>query len=100
MCCDLTWRRLLHGLDGGELCFALQAITKTKTNDTVQMVIVLVFNESANIKIALYTYLRLTLNGNYVGWAKVREQREYSTAHGYLQSHQSLCWSNNKAKVT
>ena len=29
MCCDLTWRRLLHGLDGGELCFTLQAITNT-----------------------------------------------------------------------
>ena len=27
MCCDLTWRRLLHGLDGSELCFTLQAIT-------------------------------------------------------------------------
>ena len=43
--------------------------TKTKTNDTVQMVIVLVFNESANTKIASYTYLRLTLKENYVGWA-------------------------------
>ena len=39
------------------------------------MAIVLVFNESANTKIPLYTYLRLTLNGNYVGWAEVRVLR-------------------------
>ena len=44
-------------------------LQKPKTKDTVQMAIVLVFNESSNTKIALYTYLRLTLNGNYVYWA-------------------------------
>ena len=33
------------------------------------MAIILVFNECANNKIAWYTYLRLTLNGNYVGTA-------------------------------
>ena len=33
------------------------------------MAIVLVFNESANSKTALYTCIKLTLNGNYVGWA-------------------------------
>ena len=35
------------------------------------MAIVLVFNESSNTKIVLYTYLRLTLNGHYVGWHKL-----------------------------
>ena len=44
-------------------------LQKPQTKDTVQMAIVLVFNESENTKIALYTYLRPTLNGNYVGWA-------------------------------
>ena len=38
---------------------------------------VLVFKESANTKIALYTYLSLTLNENYVGWAKIRVLKEY-----------------------
>ena len=31
--------------------------------------IILVFNESAIAKIALCTYLRMTLNGNFVGLA-------------------------------
>ena len=44
-------------------------LQKLQTKDTVQMAIVLVFNESAHTKIALHTYLRLTLDGNYVGWA-------------------------------
>ena len=44
-------------------------LQKPQTKDTVQMALVLVFNESSNTKIALYTYLRLTLNENYVGWA-------------------------------
>ena len=57
----------------------------------------LVFNESATAKIALCTYLRLTLNGNYVGWAWVL--REY-TIRGYRRSRQSRCWSNNKAQIT
>ena len=39
------------------------------TKDIAQMAIVLVVNESANTKIALCNNLRLTLNGNYVGWA-------------------------------
>ena len=43
--------------------------TKPQTKGTVQMAKVLVNNESANTKMALYTYLRLTLNGNYVGGA-------------------------------
>ena len=42
-------------------------LQKPQTKDTVQIAIVLVFNESANTKIALYTCLRLTLDGNYVG---------------------------------
>ena len=33
------------------------------------MALFLVINESATAKTALWTYLRLTLNGNYVGWA-------------------------------
>ena len=44
-------------------------LQKPQTKDTVQMAIVLVFNKSSNTKIGLYTYLRLTLNQNYVGWA-------------------------------
>ena len=44
---------------------------KPSTKDTLQLAILLVFNESVNTQIALYTYLRLTLNENYVGWAKV-----------------------------
>ena len=41
------------------------------------MAIVLAFNERANTKLALYTYLRLTLDENYVGGAYVRVLREY-----------------------
>ena len=70
-------------------------LQKPQTKGPVQMVIVLVFNESANTKKALDIYLRLTLNGNYVGWAKVRVLREYSIARGYHRSRQSRCWSNN-----
>ena len=70
-------------------CIFLQ---KPDTKDTVQMAIVLVFNESANTKIALYYHLKLTLNGNYIGWAKVRVLREYSMAR--------QCWSNNNAQIT
>ena len=44
-------------------------LQKPQTKDTVQMAIVLVCYESANTKIAFWTYLSLTLNGNYVGWA-------------------------------
>ena len=33
------------------------------------MALFLVFNESATAKIALCTYLKPTLNGNFVGWA-------------------------------
>ena len=49
--------------------------TKPQTKDIVQRAIVLVFNESANVKTVLYTYLRLTLNGNYVGWSYIRVLR-------------------------
>ena len=45
--------------------------TKTSNQNTVQLGIVLVFNESANFKRALYTNLRLKLEENYAGWAKV-----------------------------
>ena len=44
--------------------FSLQ---KPDTKNTVQKAKVLVFNESAKTKIALYTYLRLTLDGNLCG---------------------------------
>ena len=33
------------------------------------MAMILVFNETENTKIALYTYLMLTLDGNYEGSA-------------------------------
>ena len=39
----------------------------TATKDTAQMALFLVFNESATAEIALCTYLKLTLNGNFVG---------------------------------
>ena len=57
-------------------------LQKTLTKDTAQMALFLVFNESANTKTALCTYLRLTLNGNFVGWAQVQVLREYSIACG------------------
>ena len=47
---------------------------KPLTKDTAQMSLFLVFNESATAKIALRTYLKRTylkptINENYVGWA-------------------------------
>ena len=46
-------------------------LQKHLTKDTAQMALFLVFHESATAKIALcnYMYLRMTLNGNYMGWA-------------------------------
>ena len=44
-------------------------LQKSLTKDTTQMALFLVFNENAKAKIALCTYLKLTLNGNFVGWA-------------------------------
>ena len=44
-------------------------LQKPLTKDTVQMALFLVFNESGTAKIALCTYLKLTLNGNFVGLA-------------------------------
>ena len=43
--------------------------TKPLTKDTAKMALFLVFHESATAKIALCTYLKLTLHGNFVGWA-------------------------------
>ena len=40
--------------------------TKPLTKDTAQLALFLVFNESATAKIALCSYLRTTLNENYV----------------------------------
>ena len=42
-------------------------LQKPLTKDTAQMALFLVFNESATVKLALCTYLKLTLNGNFVG---------------------------------
>ena len=44
-------------------------LQNTLTKETAQMALFLVFNESAAAKIAFWTYLRLTLNENCVGWA-------------------------------
>ena len=44
-------------------------LQKSRTKDTAQMPLFLAFNETGTAKIALCTYLRLTLNGNFVGWA-------------------------------
>ena len=43
-------------------------LQKPVTEDTAQIALFLVFNESATAKIALCTYLKPTLNGNFVGW--------------------------------
>ena len=51
---------------GGSKHFFLQ---KPLTKDTAQIALFLVFNESVTAKIALCTYLKLTLNGNFVDWA-------------------------------
>ena len=60
------------GFNGNHLkCFKVVqmyfVLQKPQTKDTVQMEVVLVINETANTKTALYTYLRLTLDGNYLG---------------------------------
>ena len=44
-------------------------LQKPLTKDTTQMALFLVYNGSATAKIALWTYLGITLNGNYVGLA-------------------------------
>ena len=44
-------------------------LQKLLTKDSAQMALFLVFNEGIKAKIDLCTYVRLTLNGNYVGWA-------------------------------
>ena len=51
---------------GGSEVFFLQ---KPLIENTAQMALFLVFKESATTKISLWTYLRTTLNGNYVGLA-------------------------------
>ena len=73
-------------------CFKLaQRYFSTKTSNTTHSTNgnSLVFNKNARTKIALCTYLRLTLNGNYVGWTKVRVLREYSIARANPQNRQS-----------
>ena len=71
------------------------SLQKPLTKDTAQTARFLVIYESKTAKIALYTYLRMTVNGSFVGWAKIRVQREYSIAGGYRRSRQSRCLSNN-----
>ena len=71
-----------------------------EAKDTVEMAMVTIFNGTTNTKIALYSYLCLTLEGNCVGWAYVRFLGEYSTACRYSQSRQSQCLSNNKSQIT
>ena len=44
-------------------------LQKPLTKDTAQIALLLVFHEGANAQIDLCIYVRLTLNGNYVGWA-------------------------------
>ena len=44
-------------------------LQKPLTKDTAQMALFLVFNENATAKIALCTYLKPTINGNFVGWS-------------------------------
>ena len=63
-------------LDGSKVFFLQKPLTK----DTAQIALFLVFNEGKNANMDLCTYLRLTVNGNYVGWAQIRVLREYSIA--------------------
>ena len=44
-------------------------LQKPLIKDTAQIALFLVFNEETNAKKDLCAYLRLNLNGNYVGWA-------------------------------
>ena len=44
-------------------------LQKPLTKDTAQMTLFSVFNASATAKMALCTYLKPTVNGNFVGWA-------------------------------
>ena len=44
-------------------------LQKPLTKDTAQTALFLVIYESATAKIALCSYLKPTLNGNFVGWA-------------------------------
>ena len=57
---------MLSVFSGGSNIFVLQ---KPLTKDTAQIALFLVFHEGANAKKDLCTYVRLTINGNYVGWA-------------------------------
>ena len=43
-------------------------LQKSLTKYTAQIALLLVFNEGTSAKIDLCTYLRLTLDGNDVGW--------------------------------
>ena len=61
---------------------------KPLTKDTAQIALLLVFNESATAKMALCTYLKPNLNGNFVGWAEIRVLMEYSIARRYRRSRQ------------
>ena len=70
---------VLGGFKVAQISIFLQ---KPLTTDTAQVALFLVFNESAVTKIALCTNLRLTLNDNYVGSAKIRVLREILTARG------------------
>ena len=44
-------------------------LQKPLTKDTAQIALFSAFNEGTNAYVALCTYVRLTLNRNYVGWA-------------------------------
>ena len=44
-------------------------LQKSLNKDTAQIALCLVFNEGETAKIALRTYLKPPLNGNFVGWA-------------------------------
>ena len=67
-CSNLSARHLVSSLQPLSAYMRIGQIYE-QTKYTVQIAIVLVFNESSNTKIAVYTYLKLTFDGNYVGWA-------------------------------
>ncbi len=93
MCCDLTWRRLLHGLDGGELRFTLQVITNTApTPDNLRRW------GQQNIDPACElcgrpSTLRHVLNGCYISLRQGRFTWRHDNVLRVLQKHLIEYWT-------
>ena len=57
-------------------------LRKPLTKDAAQIALFLVFNKAKHAKIDLYTYLRLTINGNY--WFSLSAKSEKSPGKSSL----------------